>query len=107
MSSSDAQDQQSAAIGAGQIDVIAREANVESRAVRAYLFEHRTVELIVLIMLVTVGALWSEAAQEGLRQYVFRTETPSALQWGAAAAVASVVFLVGLGVLTRPSRVFP
>nr|UMO79689.1 hypothetical protein [Pandoravirus aubagnensis] len=98
---------QGAAVGAGQIDVVAREANVESRAVRAYLFEHRTVELIVLIVLVTVGALWSEAAQEGLRQYVFRTKAPTALQWAAAAAVASVIFLVGLGVLTRPSRVFP
>nr|UDO47597.1 hypothetical protein [Pandoravirus massiliensis] len=104
---SSAQVEQSAPIGAGQVDVVAREANVESRAVRAYLFEHRTVELIVLIMLVTVGALWSEAAQEGLRQYVFRAKEPSALQWGAAAAVASVIFLVGLGILTRPSRVFP
>lgn len=98
---------QGAAVGAGQIDVVAREANVESRAVRAYLFEHRTVKLIVLIMLVAVGALWSEAAQEGLRQYVFRTKAPTALQWAATAAAASVILLVGLGVLTRPSRLFP
>lgn len=71
-----------------------------------YYSRRQTLDLVIIIFLVTVSSLWWSAISRFCEQRIFKSQNPSWVQWALIAMIATVVFFMVMHVLKAPIFLF-